>query len=109
MQWLHSPACPPARCPPACPAYRLSMLRLQPFPPNLDPPIHPTLPTAGKLVVDEALREYSVNSEVLKTGANADAASPLAPYTRAQRRRMDALVDATYATFKKVGGKRTRS
>ena len=51
-------------------------------------------------MVDEALREWGVESEVTKQGANADAASPLVPPSRAQRARTDALIDATYATFK---------
>lgn len=42
------------------------------LPPNLSPP-----PSAGKLVFNEALQAYNINSAIFKVGRNADVASPL--------------------------------
>ena len=54
-------------------------------------------------MLDEALREWDVNSEVLTVGKNAGSMSALAPWTRAQRKKVGGLIDATYANFKQVG------
>ncbi|EFN58740.1 hypothetical protein CHLNCDRAFT_34059 [Chlorella variabilis] len=55
---------------------------------------------AGKLVCDAALREYGVSVEVVTVGRSAAAMSPLTPFTRHQRRRVEEFMDATYALFK---------
>lgn len=56
---------------------------------------------AGKLVFNEALQAYNINSAIFKVGRNADVASPLIGFDRAQRRKMDALIDSVYAQFKR--------
>ena len=53
---------------------------------------------------DAALREYGVSVEVVTVGRSAAAMSPLTPFTRHQRRRVEEFMDATYALFKQVGG-----
>ena len=59
---------------------------------------------AGKLVVGDALRQYGINAETVREGRNADAMSPFAGFDRQQRRKVDHMIDCTYATFKQVGG-----
>lgn len=55
-------------------------------------------------MVGEALRQHGIGSEVHSVGRNASAMSPLVPWDRRQRAKLDSLIDATYAQFKQASG-----
>ncbi|KAL4457967.1 hypothetical protein ABPG75_012832 [Micractinium tetrahymenae] len=56
----------------------------------------------GKLVFDEALREYGIRTETFKTARNADAMSAVSGFDKEQRRKVEAMMDDIYTRFKQV-------
>jgi protease IV len=54
---------------------------------------------SGKLAIGGALEKMGVTSETLTTGANSDIFSPVAPFTREQRAKMEVFMQEFYRGF----------
>lgn len=56
---------------------------------------------AGKLVFDDALREYGVAVETVQTGKNAAAMSAFSGFDKEQKRKVEGMIDDVYSLFKR--------